>query len=103
MKDDPSAGLEMVMIGALGILYHVGPYRRRRGRFRPVSIGAVVATVAWIVASILFSVYTATVDSFNETYGSLAGLIVLLLWLFITAFVVLVGAEIHAMQEASAG
>jgi membrane protein len=89
--------LGLVMVFALGVLYHVGP--DRRAKYRPLTVGAVVAMVLWISLSALFSVYTATVGSYNETYGSIGGIVILLLWLFITAFVVLLGAEIHAETE----
>lgn len=91
----PALGL--VMVVALGVLYHVGPDRDTR--YRPLTVGAAAAMVLWIVLSGLFSVYTSTVGSYNETYGSIGGIVVLLLWLFITAFVVLLGAEIHAQSE----
>lgn len=90
----PALGLVMVI--ALGVLYHVGP-DRQNGRYRLVTLGAFVATVLWVGLSGLFSIYTSTLGSYNETYGSLGGLVVLLLWLFITAFVVLLGAEVHAL------
>lgn len=92
--------LGLVMVIALGVLYHVGP--NRPGTYRPLTIGAVVAMVLWIALSGLFSVYTSTVGSYNETYGSIGGIVILLLWLFITAFVVLLGAEIHAERESDA-
>ena len=88
--------LGLVMVIALGVLYHVGP-DRRNGRYRVITLGAFVATILWVGLSGLFSIYTATLGSYNETYGTLGGLVVLLLWLFITAFVVLIGAEIHAL------
>lgn len=89
--------LGLVMIIALGVLYHLGP--DRHAKYRPLTLGACIAMVLWISLSGLFSVYTATVGSYNETYGSIGGIVVLLLWLFITAFVVLLGAEIHAQRE----
>lgn len=89
--------LGLVMVVALGVLYHVGP--NRSATYRPLTVGAVVAMVLWITLSGLFSVYTSTVGSYNETYGSIGGIVILLLWLFITAFVVLLGAEIHAERE----
>ena len=89
--------LGLVMILALGVLYHVGPDRRTK--FRPITVGAAVAMALWIGLSALFTIYTSTVATYNETYGSIGGIVVLLLWLFITAFVVLLGAEIHAQRE----
>lgn len=92
--------LGLVMVIALGVLYHVGP--NRRTKYRPVTAGAAVATVLWIALSALFTIYTSTVGSYNETYGSIGGIVILLLWLFVTAFVVFLGAEIHAQRETDA-
>lgn len=94
----PALGL--VMIIALGVLYYLGPDRSTR--YRPVTLGAAVAMFLWIALSALFTIYTSTVGNYNETYGSIGGIVVLLLWLFITSFVVLLGAEIHAQSESDA-
>jgi membrane protein len=64
-----------------------------------VSWGAAVAVVLWIIASIVFQVYTANFGSYNKTYGSLAAVVVLMMWLFITALVIIVGAEVNAEME----
>jgi membrane protein len=68
-----------------------------------VSVGATVATVIWIAASVGFSYYVSNFGSYNETYGALAGVIVLLLWLYLTSFIVLLGAEINAETEHQTG
>ena len=94
----PALGL--VMIVALGVLYYLGPDRPTR--YRPVTAGAAVAMALWLGLSALFTIYTSTVGNYNETYGSIGGIVILLLWLFITAFVVLLGAEIHAQREVDA-
>jgi membrane protein len=65
-----------------------------------VSVGAIVATVLWVVASLGFSLYVATFGNYAKTYGSLAGVVVLLLWMWLTAYAVLLGAEINAESEA---
>jgi membrane protein len=83
---------------ALAVIYRVAP-DRDAPRLRWVSIGAVVATVIWLVASIGFSVYVATFGSYAKTYGSLAAVVVLMLWLWITAYAILLGAEINAESE----
>ena len=83
---------------ALAIVYRVAP-SRDAPKFQWVSVGAVVATVIWIVASIGFSLYVDNFGSYGKTYGSLAGVVVLLLWMYITAFIVLLGAEINAEAE----
>jgi membrane protein len=64
-----------------------------------VSWGAVIAVVLWVAASLLFRLYAANFGSYDETYGSLAAVVMLLLWLLITAFVVLLGAQINAEME----
>lgn len=85
------------MAVGLSVMYWLGPNVSRR--LRLLSWGAVWATVLWLVLSGLFTVYTSTFASYNETFGTLGALVVLLLWLFITAFMVLVGAEIEAARE----
>ncbi|KAA1424295.1 YihY/virulence factor BrkB family protein [Nocardioides antri] len=91
-------GLLVAMAAALAILYRLAP-DRDDARFRWVSVGAVVATVVWLVASLGFSLYVDNFGSYNETYGALAGVVVLLLWLWLTMYVVLLGAEINAEAE----
>lgn len=87
-----------LMIVALAVVYRYAPDRDEPG-WRWVNPGAVIATVLWLLASIAFSVYVSNFGNYNETYGALAGVIVLLLWLFLSAFVVLLGAEINSELE----
>lgn len=94
--------LALLMLVALTLFYSYGPDRVPR-RFNWVSWGAVVATVLWLLGSGLFSLYVSNFGSFNKTYGTLGGGIVLLLWLFLSAFLVLVGAEINSEIERRAG
>jgi membrane protein len=82
----------------IAILYHVTP-NVRQPRMRWISVGAVVAIVAWILASAGFGLYVATFASYDATYGSLAGIIVFLLWLWITNLALLFGAELDAELE----
>ena len=82
----------------LAVLYRYAP-DRDQPQFQWVSVGAVVATVIWLVASLGFSLYVNNFGSYGETYGALAGVVVLLLWLWITNFIVLLGAEINAEAE----
>lgn len=91
-------GLLVAMSVALGILYRLAP-DRDAPKFRWVSIGSVVATVLWLVASLGFSLYVDNFGSYNKTYGALAGVVVMLLWLWLTMYVVLLGAEINAEAE----
>ncbi|MFN0283063.1 MAG: YihY/virulence factor BrkB family protein [Kineosporiaceae bacterium] len=87
-----------VVGGALAVLYGLAP-DRRAPRMRWVSVGAAVAVVVWVVASVAFSVYVDNFGSYGTTYGSLAGVVVLLLWLWISIVAVLLGAEINAESE----
>jgi membrane protein len=83
---------------ALGFLYRYGA-SRAEPKTRWVSWGAILATVLWIGASLLFTIYVSNFGSYNETYGALGAVMVLLLWLWISAFIVLVGAELNAELE----
>jgi membrane protein len=91
--------LVLLAIVALGLLYRVAP-DREAPELRWLSLGSVVATVVWIAASLGFAFYVDNFGSYAKTYGALAGVVVLLLWMWITAFVVLLGAEINAESEA---
>jgi membrane protein len=90
--------LTICVILAVGLLYRYAPHRNQP-QFRWVSWGAVIATVLWIVASILFSFYVRNFGSYNETYGSIGAVIILLMWFYITAFVILLGAELNSEME----
>jgi len=83
---------------AVAILYYATP-NVRQPKFRWISVGAAVAIVTWVVASALFGVYVANFASYNKTYGSLAGVIIFLLWLWITNLALLFGAELDAEME----
>ena len=87
--------LVVVMLFALALLYRIGP-DRDAPKIRWATSGALIATVIWIIASVGFSLYVNNFGSYDKTYGSLAGVVVLLLWFWITALVVLLGAEINA-------
>jgi membrane protein len=90
------------MMLALAVLYRVAP-DRDAPKLRWVSVGAVTATVLWVVASLGFSLYVAKFSSYGKTYGSLAGVVVLLLWLWITNYLVLLGAEMNAEAQQQTG
>jgi membrane protein len=87
----------IVMIG-LAALYRFAP-SRDEPRWRWVSWGAVLATVVWIAASALFSLYVGRFGSYDKTYGSLGAIVILLMWLYISAYIVLAGAELNAEME----
>jgi membrane protein len=88
----------VVFVLALGLLYRYGP-ARTEARWEWVTPGAVVATFLWVAGSVLFALYANRASSFNETYGSLAAIAVVMLWLLITAFAILLGAEINGEAE----
>lgn len=87
-----------VMSGSLAVLYRVGP-DRDAPQLRWVSLGSVVVTVVWAIVSLLFSFYVNDFGSYDKTYGTIAGVIVLMLWLYLTCFLILLGAEINAEAE----
>jgi membrane protein len=82
----------------LAVLYRYAPFRDEP-EWRWVSWGSAIAVVLWLVAGIGFRIYAANFASYDESYGSLGAVVILLLWLQITAFVVLLGAEINAELE----
>ncbi|MHA6346576.1 YihY/virulence factor BrkB family protein [Roseivivax sp. CAU 1761] len=90
--------LTAMTVGGLSLLYRFAP-ARRHARWRWVSPGAVVATFLWMIGTVGFSVYVSNFGSYNETYGALGGVIILLTWLWLSAFIVLLGAELNAGIE----
>ena len=83
---------------ALAVLYRYAP-SRDEPQWRWVSWGAALATGLWVLGSAAFSLYVSTIGNYDKTYGSLGTLVVFLFWLFLTAFVVLIGAELNSEME----
>jgi membrane protein len=90
--------LAALLVAALAVLYRYAP-NRDEPRWTWVSWGSGIATLLWILASVGFSIYANSFGNYNKTYGALAGVIILMFWLFLTAFVVLVGAELNTEME----
>jgi membrane protein len=90
--------LAAFLMFGLAALYRYAP-DRDRARWRWVTPGAVVATVLWVLGSFAFSIYSRVAGNFTETYGSLATVAVLLLWLLLSAYVIILGAELDAETE----
>jgi membrane protein len=88
----------LVMFVMLALLYYAAPNVRQRG-VRWITPGGVLAVVLWIVASAGFALYVANFGSYNKTYGALAGVVVFLLWLWISNIAILLGAELNAELE----
>ena len=86
--------LAAVMVVGVGLLYRVSVKDGPRGWLGVVTPGSVVAMVGWLIVSALFAVYTANFSSYSKTYGALASIIVLLLWLWLSCLLVLLGAEV---------
>jgi membrane protein len=90
--------LAVVVILVVALLYYVTP-NVRQPRFRWISAGAFVAILVWVVVSIGFAFYVGNFSSYNKTYGSVAGGVVALLWLWLTNLALLFGAELDAELE----
>jgi membrane protein len=89
-----------IVVVLVAVLYHATP-NIRQPKFRWVSVGAAIAIVVWLLASAAFGFYVAHFGSYNKTYGSLAGVVVFLLWLWLTNLALLFGAEVDAELERS--
>ena len=83
----------------VGVLYYASPNAKIRG-FRWVTPGSLVAIVIWAIASAAFAFYVANFGSYDKTYGTLGGLIVLLVWLWISNLAILFGHELNAELRA---
>ncbi|HEU4945504.1 MAG TPA: YihY/virulence factor BrkB family protein [Solirubrobacterales bacterium] len=92
--------LAALFITLIAVLYYASPNAKLRG-FTWVTPGSLVAIVIWIVASAAFALYMANFGSYDKTYGTLGGLIALLVWLWITNLAILFGHQLNAERERS--
>jgi membrane protein len=91
----------LIIVGLMiSILYWVAPNAKRG--FQWVSPGGVLSVVVWLIASGLFAFYVANFANYNKTYGSIAGVIIFLVWLWISNMAILFGAEFNAELEVAA-
>lgn len=90
--------LALGFVLALAVVYRFGP-SREEAQWRWVSWGAVAGAALWLLGSTLFSLYVSRFGSYDRTYGSLGAIVVFLLWLFISALAVLLGAELNSEME----
>jgi membrane protein len=90
--------LALIVLLFLSLLYRYGPCRRS-AKWRWVTVGSIFATIMWLIASAGFSFYVSNFAHYDRTYGSLGAVIVLLFWLYISFYIVLLGAEINAELE----
>jgi membrane protein len=90
--------LLVLVVTANAVVYRYGP-ARERARWQWVSWGGVIAALLWIVASALFSFYAANFASYNETYGSMGAVVALMTWIWLSAYIIIAGAELNAELE----
>jgi len=87
----------MLNLTALAILYYFAPEARQR--FMSIMPGAITATILWLLASSAFRIFLRNFGTYSKTYGSLAGLVILMMWLWISGLVFLLGAEINSLMK----
>ena len=90
--------LLLLLLLGLALLYRFGP-SWAPARWHWVTPGSLAAGMLWIAGSLAFSLYVAKFAAYNQTYGALGGVVILLMWLFISAFAILLGAELNAELE----
>jgi membrane protein len=90
--------LWLVAIVGLAVIYRYAP-ARKKPRWRWVTWGSVIASTFWLLGSVLFAIYVRSFGSYGRTYGALGGVIVLLMWFYVSSFTIVVGAEINAEME----
>ncbi len=90
--------MAVLLIVGLAVVYRYAPHREDP-KWRWVTWGSVLSAVLWIIGSILFSLYVSKFASYNETYGSLSAVVVLLMWFYLSAYIVLLGAELNSEME----
>jgi membrane protein len=90
--------LAIFVVLGLAVLYRFAP-SRATARWQWISYGAVLATLIWLIASVGFSIYVSNFGNFNATYGSLGAIVVVLFWLYISMFVIILGAKLNGEIE----
>jgi membrane protein len=92
----------ILTVAAVSIFYWLAPKRPERPPWRWVSAGGAVGTLLWLAASIGFGYYASNFANYGKTYGTLSGVIILILWLYLSALAVLIGGELNAELERQA-
>lgn len=90
--------LLVLLMFALAVTYRFAP-SRHQARWRWVSVGAVFAAFGWLLGSVFFSLYVANFANYNETYGSLGAIVILMMWFWISAFMIVLGGALNAEVE----
>jgi len=83
---------------ALALIYRFAP-SREQPRWHWLTIGSIGGATLCLLGSVLFSIYVQTIGSYQRIYGSLAGVVVLLMWFYVSSFAIVLGAEINAESE----
>ena len=94
-------GIAALFVLMIALLYYASPNVKQRG-FRRIAPGSLVALVVWLLASGGFALYVSQFGSYNKTYGSMAGVVVILIWMWITNVAILFGHELNAERERDA-
>lgn len=94
------AGAAVIVL--LAVIYRYGP-NRPEAEWKWITPGSALATLVWIAATYGFGLYVANFGDYNATYGSLGAIVVFLTWLYLTAYIVLFGAELNAILELTIG
>jgi membrane protein len=89
--------LACIVLFAFALIYYFGPAAKQKWRW--ISPGSILAFVFWLLFSLLFSFYVSNFSSYNETYGSLAGVAILMLYIYYSAVIMLIGAEMNQVIE----
>jgi membrane protein len=92
--------LLVVVLLMIAVLYYTAP-NAKLPRFQWVSPGSLLAVIVWIGASGLFALYVANFGAYNKTYGTLGGILTLLVWMWLTNIAILFGAELNSELERS--
>jgi membrane protein len=90
--------IALLFLLMIALIYYASPNVKQRG-FKWITLGGIVALVVWLVASAGFAVYVSQFGSYNKVYGSLAGVVVILIWMWITNLAILFGHELNAERE----
>lgn len=96
------AAAALILVGMLAALYRYGP-NRPDAEWRWITPGSIVAAAVWLIATIGFGFYVARFGSYNATYGSLGAVIVFLTWMYLSAYIILLGAEMNGVIEQRVG
>ncbi len=88
----------LILVGSISLVYGFAP-EKKRPKFKWVISGALLSAILWLLASWAFSFYIRNFSNFGEIYGSLSAIVILMLWLYLSSFIILLGAELNAELE----